>query len=161
MTKKLLKNINIEIEKFVEQRLVDIITNANVEDELIIKLLQINTQFAVIKVDNKNSKSNKTNMKNKILSGYLLYCQDKRDELKQNNPELRGKHVITELGRLWKCEDEEIKLEYNNKSKELKNILEIENPNILKSNNKSKKYKQTDIKTLLENFNKKNKMLIS
>ena len=34
-------------------------------------------------------------------SAYLLFCQDKRPEVKEQNPEWKQQQIISELGRLW------------------------------------------------------------
>jgi hypothetical protein len=35
------------------------------------------------------------------LSGYMFFCKDKRIELKEDQPELAPKEVLTEMGRMW------------------------------------------------------------
>lgn len=46
------------------------------------------------------------------LSSYLFFCQDARDEVKRNNPEMNGTLITTELGRLWRELTEEQKKPY-------------------------------------------------
>ena len=36
------------------------------------------------------------------LSSYMYFCQDTRDSVKKDNPEMNGKEVTSELGRRWK-----------------------------------------------------------
>ena len=35
-------------------------------------------------------------------TSYILFCMEKRDDVKESNPEMTGKQITTELARMWK-----------------------------------------------------------
>jgi len=88
----------------------------------------------------------------RVPSGYILFCQDKREEVKTENPEMKATEITSELGRLWKELSQEEKDEYNQKSKDMNAELkskkdedeEEEKPKKGKKNNKSKKGKSEE-----------------
>lgn len=49
----------------------------------------------------KKKKKEKTGPK-KPATAYLLFCQENRPSVKENNPSFSAKEVMTELGKLWK-----------------------------------------------------------
>lgn len=56
-------------------------------------------------------------VKNPPKSGYLLFCQEKRAEIKEEFPEFSPKEITSELGRRWrelKDSNSDIYLAYNN-----------------------------------------------
>lgn len=55
------------------------------------------------------------NSPKKPLSAYMLYCKDAREELKESQPELKGKDVMKEMARKWGelSEDEKAPYEKN------------------------------------------------
>jgi len=52
-------------------------------------------------------------------SGYIIFCQDKREEIKSENPEMKTTEITKELGRQWKELSQEEKDEYNQRSKDM------------------------------------------
>ena len=52
-------------------------------------------------------------------SGYIIFCQDKREEIKSENPEMKATEITKELGRQWKELSQEEKDEYNQRSKDM------------------------------------------
>jgi hypothetical protein len=45
-------------------------------------------------------------------SAYILYCKEKRGGLTENDPKLKGKDVLVELGKGWKALSEKSKKKY-------------------------------------------------
>ena len=51
----------------------------------------------------KKSKAAKSTAPKRALSAYIFFCQAKREEVKEANPELKSSEVMSELGKLWKA----------------------------------------------------------
>ena len=51
-------------------------------------------------------------------SAYVIFCQEKRDEVKKANPEMIAKDIMKELGKLWKDTEEDDRKEYKEKAQE-------------------------------------------
>lgn len=54
------------------------------------------------------------------IGSFIMFCMDKREEVKAGNPEMKGTEITTELGRLWKELDEGVKAKYTKKAKKAK-----------------------------------------
>lgn len=54
------------------------------------------------------------------LTSYILFCQAKRPEITQNNPQLLAKEVLRELGALWKALSTTEKAKYQAQANEAK-----------------------------------------
>ena len=88
-------------------------------------------------------------------SSYIFFCQDKRSEIKENNPEFLSKDIMRELGRLWKNTTEEDKIKYidlasNDKERykeEIKNYVPSEVSSETNSEVSSYLSKKTKIKS--------------
>ena len=68
------------------------------------------------KEDKKEKKEKKPRKKNTDKSGikrppnaYLLFCNEKREEVKKENPDLKGKDFMKKLGELWKAQEDKSK----------------------------------------------------
>ena len=64
--------------------------------------------------------------KKKSYSGYILYCQEERNNIKDRNPELNPAQVTSALGAQWKALDSDEKAEYNLKAKSMKPMSDEE-----------------------------------
>lgn len=64
--------------------------------------------------------------KKKSYSGYILYCQEERNNIKGRNPELNPAQVTSALGAQWKALDADEKAEYNLKAKSMKPMTDEE-----------------------------------
>ena len=64
--------------------------------------------------------------KKKSYSGYILYCQEERNNIKERNPELNPAQVTSALGAQWKALDADEKAEYNLKAKSMKPMTDEE-----------------------------------
>ena len=62
--------------------------------------------------------------KKKSYSGYILYCQEERNNVKERNPHLTPAQVTSALGAQWKALDADEKAGYNLKAKAMKPITE-------------------------------------
>ena len=51
-------------------------------------------------------------------NAYIIFCADNRDQIKTENPEMNAKEIISEMARLWKGADEDVKAEYQEKAAE-------------------------------------------
>ena len=60
----------------------------------------------------KSTKEKDPNRPKRKKSSYILFCQEKRNEVKEDNPEWGPRDVTSELGRLWRELDEEEKAQY-------------------------------------------------
>ena len=49
-------------------------------------------------------------------NAYILFCADNREQVKEENSEMSSKEIISELARLWKEADEDVKAEYQEKA---------------------------------------------
>ena len=50
------------------------------------------------------------------LSSYMYFCQDQRDAIKTANPNMNGKEITSELGRVWKSLSDEAKIPHESKA---------------------------------------------
>lgn len=73
----------------------------------------------------KKTKKDKTGPK-RPRSAYLYFCQDVRSQVNDDNPEMNGKEVMKELGRLWKELSDKDKIPYNELSSKDKARYESE-----------------------------------
>jgi hypothetical protein len=62
-----------------------------------------------------NKKKDEDKPKKKV-SGYILFCQNKRGEIKAENQQMNPKEITTELGRLWKEMNDEERAAWTNKN---------------------------------------------
>ena len=60
------------------------------------------------------------------LTSYIFFCKDRRDAIKEENPEMSTKDITAELGRLWKSLSEEEKAPYVELANNDKNRYESE-----------------------------------
>ena len=75
----------------------------------------------------KKSKTKKDkNAPKGVKNAYILFCADNRDQVKEENPKMNAKEIISELARLWKESDEDVKGEYQDKAAEDKKRYESE-----------------------------------
>ena len=69
----------------------------------------------------KTTKDKTTKDKNKDVrkkSGYILFCQEERAALKEDNPDLTNQQITKELGKAWKELSEDEQNEYNQRANE-------------------------------------------
>jgi hypothetical protein len=64
--------------------------------------------------------------KKKSYSGYILYCQEERSNIKERNPDLNPAQITSALGAQWKALDADEKAEYNLKAKSMKPMTDEE-----------------------------------
>lgn len=62
----------------------------------------------------------KGSAKKRPLSAYMLFCKEKREEVKRNDPSLGTKEVVKELGRMWKSLDSAEKTRYTTQAQDNK-----------------------------------------
>jgi hypothetical protein len=106
-------------------------------DEVISKIVDYDDEFFT---RGGNEETDKTDMKESIkdlfkmfqpekkksYSGYILYCQEERSNIKERNPELNPAQVTSALGAQWKALDADEKAEYNLKAKSMKPMTDEE-----------------------------------
>ena len=63
----------------------------------------------------KKDKKDKKKKKSKKKSGYVLFCQEERDNVKETNPDYSSQQVTQELGELWTALSQEEQDEYNDR----------------------------------------------
>ena len=74
----------------------------------------------------KKKKAKDPNAPKKAKTGYMYFCDAKRAEVKEDNPEMKASEILSELGRLWGEMGEEDKEEYIEQAKEDKKRYESE-----------------------------------
>lgn len=74
----------------------------------------------------KKKKKSKKSGKKRALSGYMLFCKDARENVKEENPDMKLTEITKILGQMWRDLSEKKKTKYNNKALELKKELEEE-----------------------------------
>jgi hypothetical protein len=79
------------------------------------------------KAEKKSKKE--SNSPKRGLSAYIFFCQDKREEVKKNNPSLKATEILSELGKMWKSLTDKKKKPYEEKAKEDKVRYEEEMKN--------------------------------
>ena len=82
-------------------------------------------EFVEEKQSSQKSKKDRTGPK-RPLSSYMYYCQDNREIVKSQNPNMNGKEITTELGKLWKQLSDEQKVPYEAKATADKSRFESE-----------------------------------
>ena len=100
-----------------KSELVDVEENVEEED---LEERKVNSSKNVKKKGKKSSKK-KTNPRKK--SGYILFCQEKRESLKEDNPDLSNQQIIKELGAMWKALSSDEQAEYNERAAEESSVL--------------------------------------
>lgn len=85
------------------------VTDENIVNDLIKKLTE--TQST------KKSKKDPNRIK-KPKSAYLFFCDDKRKEVQEKNPEMKMAEISKVLGGMWKELSEEEKQKYNEQREE-------------------------------------------
>lgn len=60
------------------------------------------------------TKRNRRAKKNTVPSAYILFCNDERPKIKEEQPDLSFPDVARELGRRWKQANEKVKSHYKN-----------------------------------------------
>ena len=64
--------------------------------------------------------------KKKSYSGYILYCQEERNNIKERNPQLNPAQITSALGAQWKALEADEKAEYNLKAKSMRPMTDEE-----------------------------------
>ena len=75
-------------------------------------------------------------------NAYIIFCADNRDQIKAENPEMNAKDIISEVARLWKETDEDVKAKYQEKAAEDKKRYDKEMSKYVPSNFESPKVKK-------------------
>lgn len=72
--------------------------------------------------DNKQNKVKKVKKEsNRTPSAYILFCKNKRQEVKSSNPDLKTTEITSKLGKMWSSLDEKTKKNYKDQAEKLKN----------------------------------------
>jgi hypothetical protein len=64
-------------------------------------------------------------------NAFIFFCSDNREEVKDENPDMKLKEITQRLGKMWKDVDEELKEEYKEKAKQDKERYERELENYI------------------------------
>ena len=93
-------------------------------------------------------KESQKEKKKKKPSGYLLFSKDLRPKVVKDNPDMKAKDILTELGRLWRESSDDVKEKYNQLSKDWKgdDDSEVEKPKAKKPSKPKEKDKEKDNK---------------
>jgi len=60
------------------------------------------------------------------MGAYMWFCQEQREKIKVEMPDLSAKEVLSELGKRWKALEENDKVQYNNLAKDDRERFEKE-----------------------------------
>ncbi len=111
LSEKLSKKMK-ETDKAPSSKEIVNIWNDMMEDEDL-KLTAVSTSKEVKeKKDKKEKKKKDPNAPKKNMTAYILFSNDKRPEVKEENPDLKFGDVAKELGRLWKDASSSTKKKY-------------------------------------------------
>ena len=120
-------------------------------------LVETNIPKPVVKVvRNKISKPKDTDAPKKPKSAYLIFCQENREKIKQEHPDIQPKEILTNLGALWqKIKNEPGSKKYIKKALEDKTRYDSE----ISEYSPSEEYNKVmeEYKDNPENFEKKTK----
>jgi hypothetical protein len=78
------------------------------------------------KKEKKEKKNKDMNAPKKSKTSYIFFCQDKRKEVKEANPEIKETNVTVELGKMWKLISPSSKKKYEEMSSTDKSRYETE-----------------------------------
>ena len=67
----------------------------------------------------KSKKDTSSTRPKRAPSGYIIFCQDRRAEVKEDNPSYGPKQITSRLGEIWRELDDETKAGYNRRSREM------------------------------------------
>jgi len=70
--------------------------------------------------EKKEKKEKDPDMPKRPKTSYMLYSEDNRARIKEENPDIKPKEVMQKLGAEWKAADQATKEEYGEKAKEAK-----------------------------------------
>lgn len=71
--------------------------------------------------ENKQNKVKKVKKEsNRTPSAYILFCKNKREEVKSSNPDLKTTEITSKLGKMWSSLDEKSKKKYKEQAEKLK-----------------------------------------
>jgi hypothetical protein len=101
---------------------IDDVIQAFQADEVQTKLIDA-IQANIPKATRKSSKDSKPkdpNAPKRPKSSYLFFCEDKRDEVKEDYPDLKATEITSKLGELWKALPDSDKTKYIEQAEEAK-----------------------------------------
>ena len=101
---------------------IDDVIQAFQADEVQTKLIDA-IQNNIPKATRKSSKDSKPkdpNAPKRPKSSYLFFCEDKRDEVKEDYPDLKATEITSKLGELWKAFSDSDKTKYIEQAEEAK-----------------------------------------
>lgn len=64
----------------------------------------------------KNTMNDKNNT-NQVLTPFILFCNEKRAEIRRENPNIKATHLMKKLGKLWRDAGSELRAKYTDQSK--------------------------------------------
>lgn len=132
-SRKEYKKLHKEIEILIKSRLESILSQLDLDDTDIEKIINLNEELSKINTRKKTLKN---------ISGYNLFVREMFPEVKNNNQNIPTKDILKIIANFWKEQD--IKEDYNKRAKFIK-------PKIKKS---SSKRKNKDIDSNLKLSNK-------
>jgi hypothetical protein len=73
---------------------------------------------ALIRKERRKNKKNDPNRVKRGLTAYMIFCNEKRQEVKTSNPDMSAKDVLKTLAQMWKTASDEEKVPYQEKAAE-------------------------------------------
>jgi len=91
-----------------------------VDEEHVEEKVQSSKKIQSSKKGKKSKKAKKSKKKTKARkkSGYILFCQEKRRDMKEDNPDMSNQQITKELGAMWKALSPDDQTEYNERATE-------------------------------------------
>jgi hypothetical protein len=132
--KELSSVITEEVSKTLNRLREKIFSAIDVEDDLDIDIEKFSTNTAkkiiesmTEKMEEEIAKITKTKEKKEkkdpdapkaAVNSFILFCRDNRQDIKNENPEMKATEITKKLGEMWKALDDEDKKEYQEKANE-------------------------------------------
>jgi len=128
--KELSSVIKEEVSKTLNRLREKIFSAIEVEDDLAIDIEKFatNTEKKILEsVSEKMEEIAKTKEKKEkkdpdapkaAVNSFILFCRDNREDIKNENPEMKATEITKKLGEMWKDLDDEDKKEYQEKANE-------------------------------------------
>ena len=144
-SEKINRNMENIVAKF-NNMVVSILSNVLDEDAISLvksELEKNNEKFETIFSSKKIKKTKDLNAPKRAKTSYILFCVNKRDEVKESNPDMPAKEIIKELGNMWRSLSDDEKTEYVNLANEDKQRYEEDMKTYVPVNNVGEPTKKT------------------
>lgn len=106
------KKIYNDIEKYVEDRLIAVLNDVDLGDNVNTAILERNRFYSI-------SKSSVNRKQTKNISGYNLFCRELFPSIKEDNEGVATKDLLRIIAATWKEQDQDTKNNFNQRAKSI------------------------------------------